>query len=264
MKFTFKPQVMGIIIGVLSVFILATSGLTSCSSFYPPSLSSEDKEFSITYSKGEILPVISATYVKGKNKELKEYFDKAFPLAVGHGLTPLTQLHITDVVEGTYHPEGFIGLYKWPSPSAAEAFERDPRWAPIKATRSEVFEELRISAFVLDKDLKLIFKPDHIYEVQILWLTNDHSDDYSRFIQAMEATLNEVGGRTITHLSGGQYESLRPWPHQPDRIVIQEWPNATARAAYLNSKAFQLQKHLLYSGVANVESFLTKAALWKP
>ena len=81
-------------------------------------------ERTVSFSKGELLQLISATYVKGKDKELGEYFQKTFPLAAEHGYTPLIQFHVTEVLAGTYHPEGFIGLYKWPSRAAAEQFEQ--------------------------------------------------------------------------------------------------------------------------------------------
>lgn len=229
-----------------------------------PSLSQATEDLSVTFSKGELLQLVSATYVKGKDKELREYFQKTFPLAAGYGYTPLIQFHVTEVLEGTYQPEGFIGLYKWPSQAAAERFGHDPQWAPIKATRPEVFQELRVSTFALEEELKMTFKDGHVYELQVLWLSNDHRDDYNRYKQAMQVTLDQVGGRVIARLSGGQYESVQPWPHQPDQIVILEWPNANARAAYLNSKAFQQQQHLLYSGVANAQSFLTKATPYGP
>src|SRR5437867_2542689 len=93
------------------------------------------EELSITFSKGELLQLISATYVKGKDKELGAYFQKAFPLAARYGYTPLIQFHVTEVLQGTYQPEGFIGLYKWPSQAAEERFGHDPQWAPIEATR---------------------------------------------------------------------------------------------------------------------------------
>src|SRR5713101_7593394 len=117
-------------------------------------------ELTINFSKGELLQLVSATYVKGKDEELGEYFQKAFLLATGYGYTPLIQFHVTDVLNGTYHPEGFIGLYKWPNSAASEQFGHDPRWAPIEATRPEVFQELRINTIVLEEDLKMIFKED--------------------------------------------------------------------------------------------------------
>ncbi len=211
------------------------------------------------FSKGELLQLVSATYVKGKDKELGEYFQKTFPLATGYGYTPLVQFHVTDVLSGTYHPEGFIGLYKWPSTAAQEQFGRDPRWAPIKATRPEVFRELRVHTIALEEDLAMTFEDDHVYEIQVLWLAKNNADAYNQYVKAMNATLDKLGGRAIARLNVGMYESLQPWPHQPDHIVILEWPNTEARAAYLNSAAYQQYQPLLYSGVANTESFLTQA-----
>ena len=84
-------------------------------------------------------------------------------------------------------------------------------------------------------------------------------EDPCRYVKAMKPTLGKVGGRIIARLSGGRYESVQPWPHQPDHIVILEWPNTEARAAYLNSAVFQQHQSLLYSGVADAQSFLPQA-----
>lgn len=35
----------------------------------------------VSFSKGELLQLISATYVDGKDEELREYFDETFPIA---------------------------------------------------------------------------------------------------------------------------------------------------------------------------------------
>lgn len=96
------------------------------------------------------------------------------------------------MLSGTYHPEGFIGLYKWPTAAAPEQFGRDPRWPPIKATRPEVFRELRVSTIALEEDLAMTFKDDHVYEIQVLWLAKNNADAYSQYVEAMNATLDEM------------------------------------------------------------------------
>lgn len=110
----------------------------------------------VSLSKGELLQLISATYVEGRDEELKDYFEKAIPIARGHGFAPLVSFDVVEVLSGTYRPEGFIGLYKWPSAANAEAFRRDPLWPPIEATRPRVFRELRAHPGVANAESFLI------------------------------------------------------------------------------------------------------------
>jgi uncharacterized protein (DUF1330 family) len=212
----------------------------------------------VSLSKGELLQLISATYIEGKDEELKDYFENAFPIAMGHGVAPLVRFDVAEVLSGTYRPEGFIGLYKWPSAASAEAFRRDPLWPPIEATRPRVFRELRVHTSVLDDDLTLDLNGDCAYEIQFLWLSRDNAHAYREYGNVMTATLGELGGRVVASLAVGSYENLQPWPHQPDEIVILEWPDAAARTAYLGSDGFLRNQPLLHSGVANADSFLTR------
>lgn len=212
----------------------------------------------VSFSKGELLQLISAAYVEGKDEELKRYFEKTLPLAVGHGFGPLVKFEIAEVLSGTFRPEAFIGLYKWPSAAAAEGFRRDPLWPPIEATRPMVFRELRVHTTVMDDDLAVNLNGDGAYEIQFLWLSRDNADAYREYVDAMPGALAEGGGRVVASLAVGSYESLQPWPHQPDEIVILEWPDTAARIAYLNSKGYQRNEALFHSGVVNAESFLTR------
>jgi uncharacterized protein (DUF1330 family) len=212
----------------------------------------------VSLSKSELLQLISAAYVEGKDEELKRYFEQTLPLAMGHGFAPLVRFDVAEVLSGTFRPEGFIGLYKWPSAAAAEGFRRDPLWPPIEATRPLVFRELRVHTTVVDDDLTVDLNGDHAYEIQFLWLSRDNADAYREYADVMPAMLAELGGRIVASLAVGSYENLQPWPHQPDEIVILEWPDTAARTAYLSSDGFLRNQTLLHCGVANAESFLTR------
>jgi uncharacterized protein (DUF1330 family) len=240
-------------------FAVLALGALICACSDPNPLARGATGGKITFSKGELLQLVSATYVKGKSGELRNYFSKAFPLAREHGYTPLIQFQVNEVLAGTYRPEGFIGLYKWPGTAAADQFERDPRWAPIKATRPDVFQELRVSTFALDADLPLVLKDGHVYEIQLLWMSQENPGAYQRYTEAVEDALGRAGGRVLARFKGGKYESVQPWPRQPDQIVILDWPSATARSHFVSSSAFLDNKQLLYSAVADEESFLTTA-----
>jgi uncharacterized protein (DUF1330 family) len=100
---------------------------------------------------------------------------------------------------------------------------------------------------------------DSAYEIQFLWLSRDNASAYEEYEKAMTAALGEFGGRVIANLAVDSYETLQPWPHQPDKIVILEWPDTAARTGYLSGDGYQRTQPLLHSGVANADSFLTRA-----
>ena len=165
---------------------------------------------------------------------------------------------VAEVLTGTFRPEGFIGLYKWPSAQSAEAFRLDPRWPPIEATRPRIFRELRVHTTALDDDLTLGLNGDCAYEIQFLWLSRDDPAAYREYAETLPAILGELGGRVLANLAVGSYESLQPWPHQPDEVVILEWPDTATHTAHLASDGFLGIRPLLHAGVANAESFLTR------
>lgn len=212
----------------------------------------------LTFAKGELLQLTSASYVPGSEQLLAQYFQTAFPVAGSHGYQPLARFALTKRLTGTFEAQAFIGLYKWPSAASSDAFKRDGAWPDIEAARPGIFCELRNHTTVVDGEVTLDLDVERIYEFQFVWVSQAKAADYAEYERMVAGAAGEFGGRVVAAFAVDDYESLQPWPHQPDRIVMLEWPDATGREKGTTSDGYVAAQAHLHTGAANVDSFLTR------
>lgn len=75
--------------------------------------------------------------------DLAEYQKVAGPMAAKHGAVPVTNLPVTGRPVGET-PAAFIGIVRFPSADAVQAFLHDPEYTPIIPTRDRALRSLNL------------------------------------------------------------------------------------------------------------------------
>ncbi|MDY7099531.1 MAG: hypothetical protein SXU28_15460, partial [Pseudomonadota bacterium] len=163
----------------------------------------------------------------GRNAARK-YGQTAFPLAQPHGFKRLGQLNVHRKVVSDFAPQAF-SFYSWPSQEASNAFEAEPKWPEVKATRPEAWSELKVYSIELEQDLNLSFSPDKHYTVLVAWLKSDEAmADYTRYLKGIEPAVNRAGGKFIYKMFGPTLETHASDPTAPHQMTFVEWDTDNA------------------------------------
>lgn len=182
----------------------------------------------------------------------RNYGRNAFGLAGEYGLHQFGHLRVTEVVVGDFSPEVVV-FYTWPSASAEAEFNADPAWQPIKATRLEGWDELRIHDRVVEQPIQLQFSADKYYTTASAWLNPDRPDDYATYLASIEPTLNELGGRFVMKVIDASFSSISPDTQAPSQLTFVEWDSEDALQAFLQSDGFKQYTNLLTQGTSAFE-----------
>ncbi|MEN7342338.1 MAG: hypothetical protein AAAFM81_05315 [Pseudomonadota bacterium] len=195
-----------------------------------------------------IVPKAGEAAANARNIYLKE----AFGLAQQHGLQPHGALAVTEAIVGEFQPRA-VAFYRWPSAEAESTFEALPEWAPIKATRPDGWDELRIHDRVATNDATLEFSDDKFYTMASAWIDPGKPDDYLTYLGNIEPAMASVGGKFFFHMSEPSFSSLTPDLAAPSRVTIVEWDSREALDAFLNTALFKKNASLLTSGTVRFE-----------
>lgn len=175
----------------------------------------------IELEKGQILTVAVSRHREGAEGKMQEYFEAVGPIAQPLGFSRLGALKVVEADAGSFEPNNFVGFYGFPSQDAAASFASDPRWPAIRATRPQIWSELRISHFRVETARELNFAPGRVYEVRYEFAPTSDTP-----------SLKQKGARTILDLAEGSHEMTPSSLAAPIRIRVLEWANlAAAKAA---------------------------------
>lgn len=169
----------------------------------------------IELSRGEVLTVAVSRHRDGAEPLMKRYFESVMPIAGPLGFAPKGALDVVEARAGGFHPNNFVGFYGFPSTQAATDFAEDPRWPAVRATRPQIWSELRISHYVVTEPMTWSLRPDRVYEVRYAWGQD-------------APALAPDGGQLLVTLREGAHEMLPKTLGEPSAIQIIEWPNLEA------------------------------------
>ena len=178
----------------------------------------------IPFNEGELMSVIAIAPKAGDEASAarEAYIRSAFRIAADYGLKPLGVLSVADVLVGDFQPKA-VAFYSWTSADSEAAFNKNPDWLPIKATRPDGWDELRIHDRVATADKTFSFSPHKFYTLATAWVDPAHPDDYETYLANIEPGVNAVGGRFFYKMVQPEFSSLGPTPVAPSRLTIVEW-----------------------------------------
>ncbi|MEO1037030.1 MAG: DUF1330 domain-containing protein [Pseudomonadota bacterium] len=208
----------------------------------------------VPFKAGQLMSVIVISPKAGDDAAVARntYLQEAFGIAADYGLKPLGVLNVADVIVGEFRPKA-VAIYSWTSADSEAAFDRNPDWQPIKETRPDGWDELRIHDRVAMGDQTLTFSTQKLYTLATAWVDQAHPNDYETYLANIEPAVNAVGGRFFYEMVDPEFSSLGPTPLAPSRLTIVEWDGPAALAAFLDSDGFQENSALLSSGTTAFE-----------
>ncbi|MEO1575784.1 MAG: hypothetical protein AAFU65_12600, partial [Pseudomonadota bacterium] len=161
---------------------------TGCSTLAPPPPLAT---LEVALTEGELFSVISVVPRDGEAaaSARSHYGRSAFGLARQYGLRPFGSLNVTQVIAGEFEPK-VVALYAWPNAEAEAAFNVDPKWSPIKATRPDGWDRLRIHDQPAEKDVALTFSADRFYTLASAWIDPARPDDYDAYLANIEPAVS--------------------------------------------------------------------------
>ncbi len=179
------------------------------------------RQHQVTLKKGELFLVISSITKSGAQEAMNGYFQKVFPIASKNGFKPLANLPIDNVVAGSYKPNNFFGLYTWPNQKAVESFLKELPNSELKPMRLKIWEELKQSAVIVDKETSLIFNEGKVYEITMLWNKK----------KLKEKKIKKHHGSVLFSAPVSGYEDLT-LGNKPEHVAIIEWNSEKEARAY--------------------------------
>ncbi len=212
----------------------------------------------LQFKAGERISLITSHHKQGSEDKMGEYFKKVFPLATKHGFQPLGKLPIKKVAHGDYHPNNFLGIYKWASVESEKEFSNEASWPEYKAMRPIIWDELKIFTSTLKGPVALEFHEDKLYQVGTVWLHENEKKSFHDYRIAEAVEFKKLGAKYLILVPGEDWEVLDGLSDTPHYAFIIEWPSEQVRMDYYASKTFESSKHLFGKSVKNFESFITQ------
>ncbi len=166
----------------------------------------------LSLQKGQILTVAVSRHREGAEDKMQAYFQEVMPIAKPLGFSQLGALNVIEANAGSFEPNNFVGFYAFPSADAASTFAADARWPAIKATRPDIWSELRISHFHVEAAKNVTLRDDRIYEVRYEFVSANDSP-----------SLEAKGATTLLDLVEGSHEMTPSSLAAPMRIRLLEW-----------------------------------------
>lgn len=204
-------------------------------------------------SKGQYLSIVLPEAKPGASEKRNNYYKTAFPLGEKYGLKREMTLIVDNVIISDYTPSAAI-FYSFPDKLAEASFSHNPKWPPIKALRSEAWEELKIYSSELQEDVNINFNPDKSYTLVVAWLDPRNPDDYKRYLDGITDVVSAAGGRFIYIMKHPTYEAQGSLL-APGQLTFVEWDTLDGFATVRASEAYKAATPYFASGTRKVEFY---------
>lgn len=170
------------------------------------------KSQTIELKKGELFLAVVGYQMAGKEQLLQEYFGIVFPPAQKNGFTPLGKLPIDEVAAGSFMPNEFVGLFKWPNMESVQGFLSEVSPDRLQELRVEIWSELKQHMVVVSEDVALTFHDNKVYEVKMLWTDQMPNSE----------SIENNKGKVVFSSQLAGYEDLGK-NQAPNNLLIIEW-----------------------------------------
>ena len=215
--------------------------------------------FMIDMKKGEVLQVIASELRTDGAAAARQYGQTAFPIAQRHGFKRLGQLNVTRNAVSDYEPQAF-SFFSWPSQKAVDAFDAEPEWPAVKATRPQAWSELKVFSSELKEDLTLSFSPDKHYTVLVAWLKSDDDiADYNRYLTGIEPAVARSGGQFLYKMRLPSMEAHASDPKPPHQLTFVEWESTDGFAKVQQTQEYLDHREYFSSSMERFEFYWLKA-----
>ncbi len=208
----------------------------------------------LSFDAGQVVTLSASLNAPGEDAAAarRSYFQQVFPIAGDLGLRRGPTLATTQTVIGDFEAQAY-SFFSWPTAAAEAILTAHPDWPAIKALRPTAWDELRLYTVILEDGLDLTFRADRSYTVAVAWLNPHAPEDYDRYLDGIEPTLNTMGARFVYKMRDPRYEQNAPTGSAPGQVTIVEWQSSEDLEAFLDSEGFEANYAHLQSGTTRFE-----------
>lgn len=214
------------------------------------------RAISLDLEKDTLLSIINPKNNQSEEAKaaLKIYYEKAITMATSFGYQNHGALRVTETVIGNEEPGTFV-LATWPSDEADQNFESQPEWQQYKNMRPIIWDELNFYKSPVRQAKNLSFHESKFYTVAFAWLTPYQAGDYATYLEKIEKSVEDAGGRFIHDMQQPRFVSHSRPPIGPDQITFVEWDSQEGLNDFVNSSGFKSNSHYLSSGTKHFELY---------
>ena len=209
----------------------------------------------ISLKKGARLSLIAPLPKAGAEKLVQTYLQQAFPLSKQFGAISHGPIPIEKTLVGRYAPPSF-SFFSWPNAASEVAFTEHADWPGIKALRPKAWDELKIFTSEVSQDTKLTFSPTKYYTVAIAWFNPERPNDYVTYLNNIENSLQNFGGRFFYKMTNISYERHASEQTAPNQITLVEWDSADVLQRLQADEEYQQYVALLERRIVDFELHL--------
>jgi uncharacterized protein (DUF1330 family) len=181
----------------------------------------------------------AALWVKpSKEKQLAEYFNQAFPIAMQHGVRPVINFTPESSYAGDFKPVMFF-VNEWPSLEAFNQFINDPQEKKLIPQRDEALERLAVTHAQVQQPATVTLKNGGLVEFAAMWIKPGKQEQLNRYYGQAFPIAVKYG---VRRLAGFVPVNVYRGDLNPQVIGLNQWPSPEAFQRFI--KDADLQKLL--------------------
>ncbi|MEO9601629.1 DUF1330 domain-containing protein [Parasphingorhabdus sp.] len=214
----------------------------------------------LNLKKGQYLSVTisEAKTSEEATKARLNYYKTGYPLGAEYGLRREAALTVDNAIISDYKPTGVL-FFSYPDKQSADGLAANPDWAAVKATRPDIWNELKIFSAETTEDMAITFDPDKSYTLVVAWKKDGGADGYEKYLSGIEPAVARAGGRFIYKMYNPQLESNKASEPAPSQLTFVEWDSLDGFTKVRASAEYQASVSFFQSGVSKIEFYRMSA-----
>ncbi len=182
--------------------------------------------------KGQVLDILLLTTKPDTKETMKEYREKAFPVATEMGYSPLPGFNIIETTQGNYQPKGLI-LGTWESLPKREEFLNviDTRVPNFRQMRKKIWSLFDLTYYEMQEATSFELDFNKVVVATAYWKKADEQSGFDGFMAKWKSIVEKTGGTLKVELVNGY--SPYGYYYNPDYLVISQWERKDDFDAFL-------------------------------
>ncbi|MEO9634059.1 MAG: hypothetical protein ABJF89_13335 [Parasphingorhabdus sp.] len=210
----------------------------------------------LNLKKGQYLSV-TISEAKTSEEAVKarlNYYRTGYPLGAQYGLRQETSLSVVSAIISDYKPTGVL-FFSYPDKQSADGLAANPDWEAVKATRPDIWNELKIFSAETTEDLAIKFDPEKSYTLVVAWKKDEDPDGYEKYLSGIEPAVARAGGRFIYKMYNPQLESNDASEPAPAQLTFVEWDDLDGFSRVQATEEYKASVPFFQSGVSKIEFY---------
>ncbi|MEM7625241.1 MAG: hypothetical protein AAF333_06405 [Planctomycetota bacterium] len=230
----------------LPVFALAAALLAGPIVSAPASAQSSapsPRTTEMTFEAGTLIDVTLGKIRPGmEGKFANEYFPAAIPIAMEYGLKPLGTFSVTKIDHGPADGFNIWGFFQWPSLERKQAFEKDPRFAPLREFRDSMMDTKPIQVYTqVPETTTVTLTEGRMYEAAFTWVNPEKGGHLQQYFGGAGPFIAENGVRFLGdfQVTGQSDNPEYAFDSLPTKFFFIDWGSPATKEKWFTSETFR-------------------------